>query len=181
VIIIVHFTKARSYQVSAVPSAYIHALECFIAAKQEFLSSNALSVSQTVSVADSRTLETVYDHQRKYVSALVKQLPPGTVFPAASRTVLIHPPTTFKLSVARQGPFLLQPAPRTLEGSEDGDATDLVYLAAKTGLEDADAEDSGKGDRLGALLIAYADGKIDVCLDVERVEAQWDGKLVMIF
>src|SRR5882762_5018958 len=100
----------------SIPSSYIHALECFVAAKQEYLSQNPSSPSQSLS--------TTYSYQHKYISALLKQLPPGTVFPATSRSVLFHPPTTMKSPPLRQGPFLLQPAPLMLDGSEGGEATD---------------------------------------------------------
>lgn len=150
---------------SSIPSSYVHALECFIAAKQEFL-------LQGTSMSTS-PLSTLYDFQRKYVSALVKQLPPGTVFPAVSRSVPMHPPHTIKSDPLRQGPFLLQPSPRTLEGSEGGDAADIAYLAFTN---DDDEENEGETERLGIVMIAYQDGKVDVCLDVEKVEARWESK-----
>lgn len=149
---------------SAIPSSYVHALECFIAAKQEFLSSDD---------ASSKNLTTLYDHQHKYVASLVKQLPTGTVFPAVSRTVVMHPPKTFKSRPARQGPFLLQPSPRSLTGSDAGNATDITYL----NFGNADGSDPNEGvHHLGIVLVAYQDGRIDVCLDVEKVEARWEHK-----
>ncbi|GLB33650.1 putative nuclear pore component [Lyophyllum shimeji] len=154
-------------QNASIPSSYIHSLECFISAKQEFL-------AQGTSAA-AKNLSTLYDYQRKYVSALLKQLPPGTVFPAASRPILIHPPTTIKAPPARQGPFLLQPSPRTLEGSEGGDATDMSYLAFDPE-DDGGEGDGGETEHLGVVMIAFQDGKVDVCLDVEKVEARWDVK-----
>lgn len=87
----------------------------------------------------------------------------------------MHPPTTVSHRVARQGPFLLQPSPRTLEGGEGGDATDIVYLAFGA---DEDDEGEGETERLGVVLVVYQDGKVDVCLDVEKVEARWDSKSV---
>lgn len=150
---------------ASVPSSYVHALECFIAAKQEFL-------LQGTSTSTS-ALSTLYDYQRKYVSALVKQLPPGTVFPAVSRPVPMHLPHTIKSEPLRQGPFLLQPSPRTLEGSEGGDATDIACLAFTS---DDDEGNEGETERLGIVMIAYQDGKVDVCLDVEKVEARWESK-----
>lgn len=58
---------------------------------------------------------------------------------------------------------------------DGGDATDIVYLAFGS-----DEEDVGEGEteRLGVVLIAYQDGRIDVCLDVEKVEARWESKAV---
>ncbi|KAJ7086738.1 hypothetical protein C8R44DRAFT_862052 [Mycena epipterygia] len=155
---------------ASIPSSYVHSLECFISAKQEFLSQSQAHGSSST----TRNLSTLYDYQHKYITALLKQLPPGTVFPASSRSVLMHPPTTIKARPARQGPFLLQPAPRILAGSDGGDATDIMYLAFGT---DEDVEDDGEGgetEHLGVVVVVFQDGKIDVCLDVEKVEARWD-------
>lgn len=152
---------------SSVPSSYIHALECFIAAKQEFLSQG--------SSAATGSLSTLYDYQSKYVTALIRRLPPGTVFPAVSRPVPMHPPHTIKSAPLRQGPFLLQPSPTVLDGSEGGDATDIAYL---TFINDDDQENDGETERLGIVMITYQDGKVDVCLDVDKVEARWERKQV---
>ncbi|EMD40644.1 hypothetical protein CERSUDRAFT_148888 [Gelatoporia subvermispora B] len=152
-------------QNTSIPSSYVHALECFVAAKQEYL-------SRSSSGASTSNLSAVYDYQHKYVTALMKQLPPGTVFPAPSRLVTVHPPTTIKSSPKRQGPFLLQPSPRNLEGSEGGDATDMIYMSFGNNV-DADEE---KADRIGVVLVTFQDGKVDVYLDVEKVEARWDHK-----
>lgn len=73
----------------------------------------------------------------------------------------------------RQGPFLLQPSPLTIESSEGGDATDIVYTVL--GNED---DEGGGTENLGIVMIAYQDGKIDVCLDVDKVEARWEKKTV---
>lgn len=75
----------------------------------------------------------------------------------------------------RQGPFLLQPSPRVLDGSEGGDATDIAYLAF---INDDDQENEGETERLGIVMITYQDGKVDVCLDVDKVEARWESKQV---
>ncbi|KAF8897384.1 hypothetical protein BD779DRAFT_1432160 [Infundibulicybe gibba] len=154
---------------TSIPSSYVHSLECFISAKQEFL-------SQATSSANLN-LSTLYDHQKKYVNALIKQLPPGTLFPAASRSVPVHPPTTIRAVPKRQGPFLLQPAPRILEGSEGGDATDITYLAFGADEDEGDGS-GGETEHLGVIMVAFQDGKVDVCLDVEKVEARWENKQV---
>ncbi len=149
-----------------VPSSYIHSLDCFVATKQEFLASGRPS---------SSALSTVYDYQHKYVTALIKQLPPGTFFPSSSKSVPVSPPNTIKSQPVRQGPFLLQPSPRNLEGSEGGHATDIVYLTFG-----ADAEEGSEGEteRLGVVLAVFQDGKVDVYLDVEKLEARWEIKQV---
>ena len=155
---------------AAIPSSYVHALECFVAAKQEFLS----QASTSDAASANSSLTNMYDYQHKYVTALLKQLPPGTAFPSKSRTVIMHPPATLRPQPVRQGPFLLQPAPLALENSEGGDATDIVYLTFGT---ENDENDEGETERLGVVLVAFQDGKVDVFLDVEKVEARWERKV----
>jgi nucleoporin NUP82 len=75
----------------------------------------------------------------------------------------------------RQGPFLLQPAPLTLDGSEECDATDILYLSFD---KDDDVDDVGETERLGVVLVVTQDGKVDVCLDVDKVEARWETRQV---
>ena len=82
-----------------------------------------------------------------------------------------------KTSPLRQGPFLLQPAPLTLDGSEDGDATDILYLSFD---HDDETEGDGETERLGVVLMVTQDGKVDVCLDVDKVEARWETRQVSV-
>ena len=105
----------------------------------------------------------------------MKQLPPGVPLPTQSQTVSIHPPTTIRHKPLRQGPFLLQPSPLIIEGSEGGDATDIIYSVLGNG---EDEEYDGGTEKLGIVMIAYQDGKVDVCLDVDKVEARWEKKTV---
>ncbi|EIW82422.1 hypothetical protein CONPUDRAFT_123331 [Coniophora puteana RWD-64-598 SS2] len=147
-----------------VPSSYIHALNCFITAKQEFL-------HQEPSISSGLT--SMYDYQRKYVSALVKQIPSDVAYPSTAQSISLRPPAIIKSKPMRQGPFLLQPSPKNLDGSEGFDATDIAYLAVNN--EDDDNTD-GQAERLGVVVIGHQDGRVDVCLDVEKVEAKWESK-----
>ncbi|SCZ91855.1 BZ3500_MvSof-1268-A1-R1_Chr5-3g08179 [Microbotryum saponariae] len=76
-----------------------------------------------------------------------------------------------------QGPFLLQPEPIELDHGEDCEldslATDLLYLYYEP------QDRMRVGDKevkigLGVVGIAYLDGKVDLCLEVEKVEARWE-------
>ncbi|KAI0053097.1 hypothetical protein FA95DRAFT_1552989 [Auriscalpium vulgare] len=151
---------------ASVPSSYLHALDSFVSMKQEHL---AQGISE---VEAAKALGPIYDYQHRYVNALLKQLPPGTVFPASSRPILVHPPNTVKSLPARQGPFLLQPSPGILDGSEGGNATDIMYLSFGGGVDDEDPNT----EKLGLLLVATQDGRVDVCLDVDKVEARWESR-----
>lgn len=64
-----------------------------------------------------------------------------------------------------------------VDGSDGSDATDITYLSF--GNEDEDADDVGREtDHLGVLMVSYRDGKVDVFLDVEKVEGRWENKYV---
>jgi nucleoporin NUP82 len=151
----------------SVPSSYISGLQSFTNFKMERLAEQDRLPSQAFS--------THYNNQSLYIKALFNQLPHDLVLGTSSRSVLMHPPTTVSYHVARQGPFLLQPAPRTLDGVECSDAADIVYLVFGA---DDDGEGEGETDRLGIVLVACQDGRVDVCLDVDKVEARWDTKSV---
>lgn len=122
----------------------------------------------------------MYDYQHKYVTALLKQLPLD--LSGKGPGVLMHPPSQIKTNPIRQGPFLLQPAPLAIEGCESGNATDIVYLSFTDDHTDVSrpsrlAASSEETDRLGVVLVAYQEGKVDVFLDVEKVEARWERKV----
>ncbi|SCV72733.1 BQ2448_4270 [Microbotryum intermedium] len=76
-----------------------------------------------------------------------------------------------------QGPFLMQPEPIDLDHGEYCDleslATDLMYLH----YEPQDRL-RGEGDEvkigIGVIGVAFQDGKVDLCLEVEKIEARWD-------
>lgn len=62
-----------------------------------------------------------------------------------------------------------------LAGSESADATDILYMAFGG---EGDQEEESDIERLGVVLVAFQDGKVDVCLDVEKVEAKWEHRQV---
>ncbi|TDL29694.1 hypothetical protein BD410DRAFT_817721 [Rickenella mellea] len=155
-------------QNATIPSAYAHSLECYVAAKQEFISEEGSSNSESFS--------TLYDYQRKYVNGLMKQLPPGTAFPSTSRSVPMHPPKTLKNDPLRQGPFLFQPSPPELDDSINSFATDVVYVAFENNFDGDEEIVEENSERLNVVLIAFQDGRVDVCLDLEKVEAKWESK-----
>ncbi|KAG8820318.1 hypothetical protein FRC17_010202 [Serendipita sp. 399] len=143
-------------------------------------------------------LPSVYDHQRKYITTLSKQLPsdnsqqPETSStlrrdisissvstisisshsnPTTHSLVTLNAPTTIKLDLEAQGPFRFQPAPApSPEPDWDELASDIIYL--KLGSSDG-KRSSTRTTAAGTILIAYADGRVDVCLDLVKVEAVW--------
>lgn len=109
-----------------------------------------------------------------------KQLPSDSAFPSTPKSHVIHPPPTIRSRLLRQGPLLLQPAPLILEGSEGGDATDITYLAFGSGDDENEEEEGHNTEHLGVVMVSYQDGKVDLFLDVEKVEAGWDSKQVRV-
>jgi nucleoporin NUP82 len=110
----------------------------------------------------------------------------------SSEPVLVHPPKLMgggrKREPLVQGPFLFQPAPRELEeeeveGGEDVEeigirATDIFLVDGKsssTGEEMEGEEKKAKGE-VGVVGIVFADGRVDLCLEVEKLEALWVGR-----
>ena len=138
-------------------------MESFVSAKREFL-------AQSEGNAALDELSSVYDYQQKYISALLRQITNNTAS-SGSHTVVLHPPTTLKSSPSKQGPFLFQPAPLQLSKSEGGDATDILYSSYDNGLLD-----EGQAG-LGVIFVVFQDGRVDFCLDVDKIEARWDRKV----
>ncbi|KZW04291.1 hypothetical protein EXIGLDRAFT_758582 [Exidia glandulosa HHB12029] len=142
---------------AAVPPSYIWSLEYYVREKLE--------------AAHRRPgFAALYEQQLRYVSALSAQLHASKTL-ASSQPVVVTAPPSSKLAVARQGPFLFQPEPHELDGSPGGDAVDIVYLGlgARPG-----ATMEGQTEGLGAVLISFQDGKVDVCVDLDKVEARWE-------
>jgi nucleoporin NUP82 len=151
----------------SIPSSTLFALEGYVSAKQQYL-----TAEQSSSASEpSRDVAAMYSKQRKYVSALLQQLPAEVSPDTVSRPVSIQAPSITKRPVALQGPFLLQPSPRLLSTMDVPDASDITYLTC--GTPDTTAEDGGL-ERLGLVLIAQHDGRVDICLDLEKVEARWE-------
>lgn len=144
---------------STVPISYVHGLEYF------------------VNVKSTRLPLHIAEPQLKYVTSLKEQLkaPSSSTVDKLPASCLVNAPVSASYPPARQGPFLLQPAPKELG---DGVASDIVYLeievqeeAASKGKQNANID--GGATSMSVVLIAYGDGKVDVCLDVEKVEAKW--------
>ncbi|KAG5437853.1 hypothetical protein PCANB_000568 [Pneumocystis canis] len=66
-------------------------------------------------------------------------------------------PNISKFPATIQGPFLFQPAPLEFS-SEHVVASNIIALGTNT---------------IGILVISYTDGKIDVCIEVDRIEPKW--------
>ncbi|CEL59627.1 Nucleoporin nup82 OS=Schizosaccharomyces pombe (strain 972 / ATCC 24843) GN=nup82 PE=3 SV=1 [Rhizoctonia solani AG-1 IB] len=140
------------------PISYIQGLEYFVNAKS------------------ARLAPEVSAPQLKYVSSLKQQLKPlsSPVDDQLLPACLVHAPVSLSFPPARQGPFLLQPAPKELG---DGLASDIIYLDIEVSNDlsnsSTDVKQNTDSAFIPVIAIAYSDGKVDVCLDVEKIEAKW--------
>ncbi|KAH8926823.1 hypothetical protein BT69DRAFT_1347756 [Atractiella rhizophila] len=80
----------------------------------------------------------------------------------------VHPPSEEHIhSVAvRQGPFLLQPSPPELDDEEpESAACEVTYLSYA---------EEGTGNATGVFLMSWKDGRVDICLEVDKLEPKWN-------
>ncbi|KAG9002874.1 hypothetical protein FRB90_011299 [Tulasnella sp. 427] len=162
-----------------VPSQYLTYLEAFVRAKRD-----VASRTKGPEGSSSASTAAVYDQQFKYVSALVKQASASGYTAGKGNLAHIQRPESGILAAtpARQGPFLLQPEPAEFEDSTSTDACDVFYLSYgfDAPRQDPTDEDSSatvpKQDNLGAILASQADGRIQVFLDLSKIEALWEGE-----
>lgn len=131
------------------------------------------------------SFQACYDYQRKFINGLLKQVPIAQSFPSSAIRVSLRCSKTLLGKPLRQGPFLLQPAPTDLANSPGGNATDITYVTLGSAFEDTDDDESEAStlasERLGILLVAFQDGRVDVMLDLEKAEARWEVKKVSLF
>lgn len=178
---------------SAVPPSYIHSLSSFVSSKVNYLSdslSSALSTRIIPSTPSSRAnhdaLEARYTTQLAFVNSLVRQVQTSTSRRSHDEgaaaeegeedpdaPVTITAPSRPAWVPTLQGPFLLQPAPCELDNGADDAACDISYLSYASA---SAGERDERGAGLGVLVVAYRDGKVDVCLEVEKVEARFVGE-----
>ncbi|GAA5979084.1 hypothetical protein JCM10908_002799 [Rhodotorula pacifica] len=146
-------------------------------------------------------LETRYNLQLSYVQSLSRQLSSATSGNARSirngsdvagegegdvedddeptdpdAPVRVTAPSRPNLTARVQGPFLMQPAPAELDNGADDRACDLVYLSTGASSAPDSAVEADDKAGLGVLLLAFKDGKVDVCLEVEKPEARFVGE-----
>lgn len=197
--------------------SYIRSLEAYVRGKEalalkdsslmsspipEFHPAHSFSSSSSsVGALDELDLPTLYDHQRKYVSALSKQL--GNNSSSSSRSqasstfglakdvsitsesaasmassstarksqmVTLSAPNAIKRDLESQGPFRFQPAPADALTPWEDIASDIIYLCP---FSDHGKKENKDIPAIGIVLIAFTDGRVDVSLDLVKVEAVW--------
>lgn len=185
------FLPARG---ASVPALHVHHLAQLTAARVDAATAAAVANSSRKGSDDAEQEEEEaerFELQLHYVNALVRQASAAQHARAllnnndgdeevqeeqgredeARAVVITSPPSSSGMQVARQGPFLLQPAPVELDstGMDEPDARDLCYV------HHCRHSTSDSSEELSALLVAFADGRVDVCLELDKVQARWGG------
>lgn len=161
-----------------IPSLLLDSLMALTSAKVNHLSTPGPAAQ--LSLYEKRELEAEYATQLKFIQSLLDQRPisPHTNGDTSGieedeDSILVQYPPYLRRPPARQGPFLLQPAPHELDSDIDEPAaSDLIYILtdSETG---AEAVEIPIAPAIGFLLVSYEDGKVDICADVAKVEATW--------
>jgi nucleoporin NUP82 len=118
-------------------------------------------------------MTTTYDEQSQFLQGLRRQASAHvgkSSHPNGIREAVIRGRHSTDKTAAIQGPFLLQPSPLELD-TDGGAATDIIYMTRH------DVEGSIAGGTVHIVAIAYQDGKVDICLDVIKVEPRWESGL----
>lgn len=190
---------------SSLPSSYVDALNIFLQYKANQLQAGSFqqSTQSTSAEAQDSSSRQVHIHrltaQRRFADILASQI----IAQRASGTNADHdgsgPTYTVTLprnkylndgkAVKRQGPFLFKPAPEELKLSAEtgtkveGVASDIIVLpgiSAQSSLSTKGKakEQSLSGSGVGVVAISWKDGRVDVCLEVAKVEAIWEDEVV---
>ncbi|EJU06592.1 hypothetical protein DACRYDRAFT_61384 [Dacryopinax primogenitus] len=148
---------------------------------QQLLKSTEMSLKSVVDDTSNPqpALEARYQQQLKYVKTLERQLKQdnknGKRKAASPQKLQLSAsgpkageagftlPTTVKSMVVAQGPYRIIPESPELDDSIESEATDLIYLVY----------DDDTSDPLNILGIAWDNGRVDICLDLDRVEGMW--------
>lgn len=158
----------------AVPSSYIHALSVFVSTKIESPTPSDLDNSLSLALSTTSNHSPIVAQspnaalQLKYVNSLVHQATlahsnPPTDVEDPHLVRIVAPRLVGHPHPTRQGPFLLQPAPAELNNGHESLACDLAYISYP----------APGTPGLGVFAVSYSDGKVDVCLAVNKVEARW--------
>ncbi|QSL65684.1 hypothetical protein MERGE_002997 [Pneumocystis wakefieldiae] len=143
-----------------VQRSYLNRLACYISTKSQQLEKN-----KDGSASNSLENESIR-MQTRWISDILGQVSfindYGLGSPLSQNLdmqdlVTFRRPSISKFPVLIQGPFLFQPAPLEFS-SEHVAASNIIALGTSI---------------IGVLVISYTDGKIDICVEVERVEPRW--------
>ncbi|GAA6029974.1 hypothetical protein JCM8097_009196 [Rhodosporidiobolus ruineniae] len=162
-----------------------------LATPSKALSRSTFTSASPASTRTPPSLSKRYALQQQYVNSLVRQITAASSKPASSsldpdaldgaeadvdpdQPVRVILPSRSDFTPSLQGPFLLQPAPAELDNGADCRACDIAYLQySPPNTSTGEKDESEQGSGLGVIAVAYSDGKVDLCLEVEKIEARW--------
>ncbi|GHJ88352.1 hypothetical protein NliqN6_4754 [Naganishia liquefaciens] len=184
----------------SIPSSYVDALNIFLQYKANQLQAE-LTQSEPPSskeAHDSTHRETHVRRlaaQRRYADILASQIAAQQVAGSSADHHATGDAYTITLpklkylndgkAVKRQGPFLFKPAPEELVLSAEtgprveGVASDLVVMPGTGAASSRNSKGKAKeqatalGSGIGVAAIVWKDGRVDVCLEIAKVEAMW--------
>ncbi|TIA90313.1 hypothetical protein E3P99_01621 [Wallemia hederae] len=107
---------------------------------------------------DHGIVEARLNQQMRWLNAMAKQI---QVAEDSATTFKCSPPRATG-SILRQGPYLVQPPPS--EEEYEADASDIITLRPKELPMDV-------------FVVAFTDGRVDVCLGADKAEGRWSSKL----
>ncbi|OLL25409.1 Nucleoporin nup82 [Neolecta irregularis DAH-3] len=143
---------------------YLDRLACYISAKSSHVSELARQDPQR----DMKAEIDLYRQQTRWISDVLGQVSSAEDFglgsPSAAEVdhslVNFRRPNVVRPQATVHGPFLFQPPPAEFSTLQT-EATDILSLPTSP---------------VGLLVISYSDGKVDVCIESEKIEALWLGK-----
>lgn len=194
------------HDISSIPSSYVDALNIFLQYKANQLQAELVQSKPTKDVHDATHRETHIRRlaaQRRFADILASQIAAQQASGSSTdhhatggEAYTITLPKSKYLNddkaVKRQGPFLFKPAPEELALSAEtgppveGIASDLVIMPG-TGAAALDRAHDVKGKAkeqaasssgIGVVAIVWKDGRVDVCLEVAKVEGMWVEEVV---
>ncbi|CCJ29972.1 unnamed protein product [Pneumocystis jirovecii] len=143
-----------------VQRAYLDRLACYISTKTQQL--NKIKNDPTLISHEEENMRL----QTRWISDILGQISlindyglgsPLSQSLDAHDLVTFSRPNISRFPVLVQGPFLFQPAPLEFS-SKHVMASNIIALGTNT---------------IGILAISYTDGKIDICIEVDRIEPKW--------
>ncbi|RIB25254.1 nuclear pore component-domain-containing protein [Gigaspora rosea] len=130
------------------PKFFLDQLACLISKKHSEVEKLIIEHK----VKNCYNLLNQYQRQLEWMSAIYKQIGNNN-----SNKVVFSPPAISRQSIQLQGPYYIQPTPVELSAHVT-DASDIICLGTQP---------------VNVIVIAFNNGRIDICLEVDRVEALW--------
>jgi len=183
---------------SMVPETYIETLNMYLGKKAlEYRLRDpssgpnqqaSLDTSQSFSPSEHDSLGKKLAGQQKWARSLARQIDAhrsagessaSTSAASLEQSYAVRPPRDGKL-LKRQGPYMIVPEPQQLPLSQEagwgieGVASDIIVLADQSSMTASQTDKEVQGAGMNVIGIAWIDGRIDLCMEVQKVDAEWE-------